>query len=106
MAKVLEVFDFAGRRRSTYPWNEWTDGRIWQATKDVDFKLTPAKMRNILYAKAAALQQRVLTYIQDDVITFQFVSRDYTADQTPVWAASPTAKSRLPRKTQSSARAN
>jgi hypothetical protein len=79
MARKLRKFEFtghgAGRRR--YPWNDWTDGSIWEITRPEDFDVIPENLRTMMYAKARDLDLRLHSNIVDaNTFVFQFYKRE------------------------------
>jgi hypothetical protein len=79
MAKRLDNFEFGsgGSRRgrpSKYPWNQWTDGSVWEIRRPEDFTLTNANMQSTLHDKAAALSMKVTSESTADGqgLVFQF----------------------------------
>jgi hypothetical protein len=85
MAKRLDNFDFgSGGRRgrpSKYPWNEWTDGNVWEIRRPEDFTLTNTNMQATLHDKASALGMKVRSESTPDGhgLVFQFRRRDFRA---------------------------
>lgn len=47
MAKVVNELPSDQKRR--YPWDQWLDGQVWELTKDVDYSVTMAIMRSLVY---------------------------------------------------------
>jgi hypothetical protein len=55
MAKRLKNFDFGPSRRGRpdkYPWSDWTDGDVWEASKDVDYDISDDSFRSVLRTRA------------------------------------------------------
>lgn len=59
MARVLKAYTFAvdrptGKRGRPplYPWDEWTDGRIWKVTEGIDFTTSRNGFRSCLAGHA------------------------------------------------------
>jgi hypothetical protein len=76
MAKKLKTFEFASNRRSTYPWDEWTDGSIYQATPGDDFTCKVESFRSTLSGVAAARSMKVRSRLLDDSsVVFQFYTQ-------------------------------
>lgn len=72
MAEVLEGYEFSPGR-GKYPWDQWTDGRVWKVEKGKDFS---SKTRNftcgILHAHARNSGKRVRVRKIGDTVIFQF----------------------------------
>lgn len=76
MAKKLKTFEFTRTRTSTYPWDEWTDGSIYQAFPGDDFTCKVESFRSTLSGVAAARTMKVRSKLESDgSVVFQF----YTA---------------------------
>lgn len=58
MARVIEEFP-ATTRQSKYPWDEWTDGQIWELEAGKDFTQQIESMRQ---AAAKQAKQRNLAF--------------------------------------------
>lgn len=74
MAKTLDSFNFGTRTNSTdYPWDDWTDGRVWELTRGVDFTSNAASFRAHLYKvskdRGIDVRSRI---IDEDTIVFRF----------------------------------
>ena len=59
--------------RQSFPWDEWTDGNIWELTAGADFaNQTPAEFRSRLYAVAKRRGLIVRTKVTESTILFRF----------------------------------
>ena len=78
MAVVLRNFPASASvgRPQKYPWEQWQDGRVWKARQGVDFSLTPARFRCILYQRANSYGRTCRTRIDGEYVTFQFQDRE------------------------------
>jgi hypothetical protein len=75
MATVVE--DREPRRRTFYPWHEWTDGRTWRAKKGEDFNIGLNGFQYLLHQKARTLGVKVKTGCPGgDVVEFRFEKAD------------------------------
>jgi len=86
MAKQVEVEPtfFARQRNGRYPWDEWTNGKVWQVVEHDDFTVAINSFRQYLYNKAKELNLDVsIKVISEDnqptQIYFQF-SKKQTGD--------------------------
>ena len=64
MAKQLE--EFPGHERApktgrSYPWSDWTNGRVWEIRQDEDYDVKTENMRVNLHMKADSLGRKVRT---------------------------------------------
>lgn len=60
MARVLQSYKFGKKPTARlYPWDEWTDGRTWKATKGKDFHTTVDSFRVTLRSHAHRHGQEV-----------------------------------------------
>jgi hypothetical protein len=81
MAKKLEAFPGEGTGEPRrYPWQEWTDGGVWEIRADEDYDVDTENMRVSLHIKADALGIKVrTTKVRDDQgegLAFQFFDPD------------------------------
>lgn len=61
------------RRRSWYPWKEWTDGCVWRATEGKDFSCSPASFQTALHLRARQQGMTVSTGSPEPgIVEFQF----------------------------------
>lgn len=77
MAEIITEWPSIVRtRKSIYPWEEWTDGNIRQASEGVDFVSSLKTFVQGLYAYAARhnVKVEVRTAPSDGVVAFRFVS--------------------------------
>jgi hypothetical protein len=75
---VEEVYgSLSGPGRPTkYPWKDWTNGAVWEVTKEKHFPdTTPENFRLGLYQKATSLEKKVKTRVKGDSVIFQFLSQ-------------------------------
>ena len=72
MAEVLN--EWPGRANGgSYPWNEWTDGRVYRATAGEDFKVPTNSFAGGLYSKARSMKCKVRVSTVGGNVTFQFL---------------------------------
>ncbi len=79
MAEVLKGFEFPlhpRRAKQKYPWDEWTDGQVWQIVRGEDFDIRTSVMRTHLsgIARTRKLAYRS-TLVRDgdrETLVFQF----------------------------------
>jgi hypothetical protein len=56
-----------------YPWDKWSDGRIWRAVRGKDFKVSILAMRNRCHNAAKIRGKRVRTKLEgEQALIFQF----------------------------------
>lgn len=74
MAEVLTEWPTIVRTRtSKFPWAEWTDGQIRQATKGTDFDSEPKTFVQGLYAHAKRHGKKVkVGTVGEDSVVFSF----------------------------------
>jgi len=61
-------------RKSIYPWDEWTDGSIWQVTEGEDFTSSPKTFVQGCYAHAKRHGLKVeVRSVGESVVVFRFV---------------------------------
>lgn len=83
MAKQLKSFDFAPFHKNTkYPWHEWTDGKIWRASKNADFKIAPISFVQSLKNRAKLLDLNLNFAVVESDVVFQFVKPKANASST------------------------
>jgi hypothetical protein len=64
------------RRRTFYPWHDWTDGRKWRAKQGVDFSVSILSFQNALHQRARAKQLVVSTGSPEPgIVEFQFFTK-------------------------------
>lgn len=76
MAHVLEMFSAdpvapVGKNHSAFPWEDWTDGRIWVAEQGVDYE----SQRGLLAAltKRATKEGKTVRFVRSDkAVEFEF----------------------------------
>jgi hypothetical protein len=65
--------------RNNYPWDDWTNGRVWSITKGIDYQATTSSMRALLYQNQTdrVKCRSILRKTEDgkDEIVFQYVRR-------------------------------
>ena len=64
-----------GGRPPEYPWEEWTDGRPWEARQGEDFTVSPASFRKALARHAGRHGLQVHTRTIPGGVQFQFHPR-------------------------------
>jgi len=84
-----------------YPWPLWTDGRVWRAKRDADFRCTPAGFRNSLYTQARRQKRKVIVFAKGNIVDFQFF--DLPSATTPA-ATKPVPTPPPPRATKQGTR--
>ena len=76
MSKVLEEFSFKFSSKSKYPWDEWSDGRIYEIKKGIDFNCSVTGMQSQIRMRARSTSkendQVRVSIGEDDTIVFQF----------------------------------
>ena len=61
------------RRRSYYPWKEWTNGNTWKARAGEDFTCSAPSFQTALHQRARLCKMRVVTGSPEPgVVEFQF----------------------------------
>jgi hypothetical protein len=81
MARRLEKFPGQpDAKRGKYPWEEWTDGSVWEIRQGEDYEVATENMRVNLHLKADSQARKVRTHkIADDRgegLVFQFLESD------------------------------
>ena len=79
MAEMLEQFNFEESARTNpnnYPWPQWTNGSIYKAIQNVDFKASPKTFAYTLLKRAKKLKMCVNRHVGDNYVVFQFFKRD------------------------------
>ncbi len=72
MAVILRDHEFA-TGNDIYPWNRWTNGKIWNAHEDVDYFCSDESFRHSLFRNARIRGLKVRTNFDDNgSIVFQF----------------------------------
>jgi hypothetical protein len=98
MARKVESF-WTGPNSNTnthgntkYPWNEWSNGQIWELTIGVDFKCRTQSMRGVLYnhARRVSLSVRIQTITNLGKLRFQFYNKELSAVSPQPETAEPT----------------
>ena len=75
MTATLERF--VGFHESPYPWETWTSGESFEATKGYDFECTPQSFVMALRYQANRRRMRVKTSVSEyGHVRFQFLPRD------------------------------
>lgn len=82
MARTLEKYTFTCDRRgrgrpALYPWDQWTDGRIYEATRGTDYTNTTKAFVSTLRAHASRKKLRIKLDIRKtsngrEKVIFQF----------------------------------
>jgi hypothetical protein len=82
MAQRVDSFEDAGQRR--YPWQEWTDGSIWEIKQGEDYDVATENMRVNLHERAKRQGAVVKTKKVGDEgwegLRFQFMARELVSD--------------------------
>ena len=81
MARRLDKFPGQpDSKRGKYPWEEWTDGSVWEIRQGEDYDVATENMRVNLHLKGEAQARKVRTHkIADDRgegLVFQFLKSD------------------------------
>lgn len=81
MARKLDTFpDDRPSARQKYPWEEWTDGSVWEIRQGIDYDVATENMRVNLHMKADAQSQKVKTKkVRDEEgegLIFQFLDSE------------------------------
>jgi hypothetical protein len=64
------------RRRTYYPWPQWTDGAVWRAKKGEDFTCDTHHFQTALHQRARLIGMTVETGTPEkDVVEFVFRKR-------------------------------
>lgn len=90
MAEIIEQWPTITRtRKSIYPWSEWMDGNIRQATEGKDFTSSLKTFVQGLYAHAArhGVKVEVRTAPAEGVVCFRFITEAEVAVAPEVDAA-------------------
>jgi hypothetical protein len=83
MGHRLDSFDFQPpqppRRPTKYPWDEWTDGSIWQILQGRDYDVATRSVQASLFSHATSTDLRVRTrrvFVDGrDGLVFQYFHR-------------------------------
>ena len=67
MASKIDNFDF-NASKTTYDWNSWFDGSVWQLVRGKDFACKTSSMRSIIFGRAIARELQVTTSVKGDTI--------------------------------------
>ncbi len=88
MAEIVEDHNWnaPGRRREAYPWDDWTNGKIWKITQGEDFEVRMSSMqsqlRNRYRYKAQGFKVRINMFDTPDndppYIIFQYWRKEET----------------------------
>jgi hypothetical protein len=85
MAQRLDAFPgepARGQRR--YPWEEWTDGSVWEIRRSEDYDVATENMRVNLHMRADSLSRKVRTHKFHDEhgqgLIFQFIDAKETKE--------------------------
>ena len=82
MGEVLDDHNWntPGKKRQAYPWDDWTDGRIWKIVRGEDFlvKFTSmqSQLRNKFIHKRPEMSVRVNMFAEEGYIIFQYYIRE------------------------------
>lgn len=72
MAEVVRKKVQWGREKYSFPWGNWTNGKVWKAKMGVDFKSSICRFRQRLYARSTLTGLRVRTKVDGDFVIWQF----------------------------------
>jgi hypothetical protein len=59
-------------RESTFPWDEWDNGKVQVVRRGVDFRQSCVSFRAVLHARAERSNRKVKTRILGDTVVFKF----------------------------------
>jgi hypothetical protein len=95
MAIRLDQFpDEAPQAKRKYPWDEWSDGSVWEIKRGEDYDVATENMRVNLHMKADALARKVKTRKFSDErgegLIFQFIQSEDEERLQMQTAADPT----------------
>jgi hypothetical protein len=94
MARRVSSFD-EGQTVRRYPWDEWTDGSIWEIKQKDDYDVPTENMRVNLHERAKQIGMKVKTQIVrsapwNEGLRFQF----YMPDAPPAHGRHPVGDPR------------
>jgi len=74
MPEILDSMPERRGRPQIYPWDEWSDGRVWKLHQGSDFYSEAKSFRVLTHRTAKLYGCKAFTWISDDetVITIQF----------------------------------
>lgn len=75
MARKLTGFTIQRTRKSAYPWEQWTDGEVWEVRRNEDFTCTVPSMLAALWTRAKKMEMKAEVASQGDVVQFRFVRK-------------------------------
>ena len=82
MSRVLDEFPEGSRKKNSYDWSRWNDGRVHLLVRGEDYLIEDASMKTNAYMYARRHGFTVRTSVHDDGIIVQF-----TPDKTSnLWA--------------------
>lgn len=59
-------------RKTRYPWQEWTNGKVWAASQGKDFDCDTVSFQAAVRTHAYRHKLKATTRIQGDTVVFQF----------------------------------
>ena len=74
MAAVLKNFKFP-QLEAKLPWDKWLDGRIWQLTQGVDFKIKLDSFQQKAFQVAGKKGGKLRTNIRGNSVVLQFTPK-------------------------------
>jgi hypothetical protein len=75
MARAVDGPLPAAQRR--YPWEQWSDGQVWELTRGEDFEVTAGSFRDTARGWAREHGYTARTYaVSDAVVQVQFTKRE------------------------------
>lgn len=95
MARTISEYLFQNRGqlqtgKAKYPWDEWTNGEIWEITRGVDYNPEPRRMRMRLYNRAQRYGLKVQVNVIGDRIIFVFSAPSTTPQEEVMKVKQPT----------------
>jgi len=73
MSQVIKTFPGVPGRPPVYPWDEWSDGRVWRLTRGEDFNSDPKSFRVLVHRTAKSRGLKARTHIESqDVFVLAF----------------------------------
>jgi hypothetical protein len=83
MAVVRHDINLVGTRRrgrpAKYPWEEWTNGSVWEIVQGQDYDVSTENMRVNLHLRAGKEDKKVITRLArepgPEKLLFQFVPK-------------------------------
>ncbi len=80
MAVTLRKWDWSATARRIYPWEKWTNGKIWRLTAGEDFHSPPRNFRITVYAHAKHMGKKVRIATDEGDLVIQFYDEDASSN--------------------------